>query len=232
MPSAAALELDHLTPEMSALLWRGARDNYGYICRPSEVREFHPTLSAAERLGYLRFIDVTRPWITAEGRRAIGAPTEIESDREKWRRACAVNVERRPPDPKKRDDPRSDFDYRSYHSMKYVCVLAVRLPGARNNPQSVKVGRVTGGDPVFLSDNNSILMPESEGRFVLALIPEWLQERTRLPMWAAPLREDEAWTAGERETWTRLAGVCSTINARIRRAGQRAKVSMPFGYTA
>lgn len=232
MPSAAALELNHLTPEMSALLWRGARDNYGYICRPSEVREFHAILSAAERLGYLRFIDVTRPWITAEGRRAIGAPTEMVADREKWLRACGVNAERRPPDPKKRNDPRSDADYRSYKTMEYVCVLALRLPDSRQSPRSTKVGGLAGGEPVFLGEGNSILAPESEGRFVLALIPKWLQERTGLPMWAAPLREDEAWTSTERETWSRLSRVCSTINARIRSAGRRSKTRIPYGYTA
>lgn len=232
MPSATAIELDHLTPEMAALLWRGARDNFGYICRPGEVREFWPTLSAAERLGYLRFIDVTRPWITEAGRRAIGAPTEMEADREKLRRLCETNAARRPPDPKKRDDPRTDFDYRSYRTMKYVCVLALRLPDLRENPQSVMVGSMTLGDPVFLGERNSILMPESEGRFVLALITKWLQERTGLPMCAPPLREDEAWTADERETWTRLARVCSTINTRIRRGGQSTKASVPYGYTA
>lgn len=231
MASAATISQDELSAELVELLHRGAADHYGLICRPGEVQKNYKHLRIAERLGYLRFIDVTRPWITEEGRAAIGAPTEMQVDHARLVEVCKQIKPKRPA-PKKQKDSRTDFDYRSYKTMNQVCIIAVKLHDDRLNPNTIKIGRIGFNEPHFLGPRNSIIMPESEGRFVLALIPHWLQERTKLPTWGFPLPENDQWTDAERATWDRLSQICRTINSRIRNADRSSKLHMPYGFTA
>lgn len=237
--SIAATRMDPcVTPEMAELLRAGTTDQLGLICRPGQVQKNYPALRAAEKLGYLRFLDVYRPWITPEGRAAIGAPTEAAADRA--RAMLLLATVRKPLVPAKRDDPRSDFDYRSYKSMGYVCTLVIRQPDPRDDPKTVRVGRSLTSEPQYLGPRNAILQPESEGRFVLALVPGWMvrpinqsQLSCRLPAFSScpmPLDEsDESFTDEERELWERLRRICSSINSRIRNANRRQPDKLRFG---
>jgi hypothetical protein len=228
----ASLTLDHdLSPETVELLRRGVTEGHGLVCRPGEVRKLFPLLREAERLDYLRFLDVERPWITPAGRAAIGAPTEAEADHAKLVLLCGGA--RKPLVPAKRDDPRTDFDYRSYRSIGYVCVLVVKQADHRENPTTLRVGRTLSSEPQFLGPKNSILLPESEGRFSLALMPAWLVKRAGLSTYPLHLDEDDpAWTEQERETWSRLRQVCYSVNSRIRNSNRRPKQNLRFGETA
>lgn len=228
MTNSAALLRNEVTPEMAELLHAGAADGRGLVCRPGQIRKNYATLRAAEKLGYLRFLDLDRPWITEEGRAAIGAPSQAAADRA--RAALLLAPFRKRLVPEKRDDPRTDFDYRSYQTMKFVCVIVIKLPDDRQNPPSLKVGRIgVPSEPHYLGSKNSILMPESEGRFVLALIPDWLQQRTKLPTYGLALDEGPEFTDEEREIWERLRKVCSSINSRIRNANRRKPERLRFG---
>jgi hypothetical protein len=221
--------MDSLSPEVVDLLRAGAADGLGYCCRPSQIEKLYPAIQAAERAGYLRWIG-EHPWITEAGRKAIGAPTEAEADRARRIKLCSVRTKLVPA---KRDDPRTDFDYRSYRSMDYVCTLLVKQPDARENPTSIRVGRSLNSDPQFLGPRNSIILPESEGRFVLALMPSWLLRRALLPTYPYPLDdEDPAFTAEERVAWNRLRQVCHSVNARIRAAGRRQSERFRYGESA
>ena len=140
MPSAAARLDPDLTPEMAELLRAGAADGLGIVCPPSQIQRHYPALRAAERLGYLRWLGI-RPWITPEGRAAIGAPTEREADHARNVAMLAEFRRRQRLTPEKRDDPRTDFDYRSYKTCGYVCTLVVRQPDPRDDPKTVRVGR-------------------------------------------------------------------------------------------
>ncbi|MGY3609900.1 MULTISPECIES: hypothetical protein [unclassified Bradyrhizobium] len=221
--------MTELAPEVVDLLRAGAADHLGYCCRPSQVVKLYPAIQAAERAGYVRFIG-EHPWITEAGRKAIGAPTQAEADRAKLIELCS---RRKKLVPAKRDDPRTDFDYRSYKSMDYVCTLLVKQPDARENPSSIRVGRSLSSDPQFLGPRNSIILPESEGRFVLAIMPAWLVRKCLLPTYPFPLdEEDPAFTADERATWDRLRLVCHSVNARIRGAGRRQSERFRYGESA
>jgi len=84
-----ALAID-IAPEMEALLRAGAENRCGLCCIPGEVRKNWETLREAERLGYVRFLDITRPWVTDEGRRAVGLPGELEASRAALRAALPL----------------------------------------------------------------------------------------------------------------------------------------------
>jgi hypothetical protein len=218
-----------LAPDVVDLLRAGAADGLGYCCRPSQVVKLYPAIQEAERAGYVRWIG-EHPWITPQGRKAIGAPSEAESDRAKFIEMCS---RRKKLVPAKRDDPRTDFDYRSYRSMDYVCTLVVKQPDARENPTSIRVGRSLSSEPQFLGPRNSIILSESEGRFVLAVMPAWLVRKCLLPTYPMPLDdEDPAYTAEERVTWNRLRQVCHSVNARIRNAGRRQTERFRYGESA
>ena len=220
-----------LSPDIVEVLHAGAADGLGYCCRPGQVEKLFPALKEAEKLGYLRFLDIERPWITDAGRAAIGAPSQAEADRAKL---IEIDSRRRKLVPTRDQDPRTDFDYRSYRTMKYVCVLAVKQPDTREGALTLRVGRTLKGDPQFLGPRNSIILPESQGRFVLTLMPEWIVRKSGLPTYPMPLDEtDPAWTADERAAWDRLRQVCFSVNSRIRNAGRtRQKRTMHYGETA
>lgn len=238
MSAAATIAHVDLTPEMAEILRAGAADHLGICCRPSQVRTNWLALRDCERAGYLRFLNMEQPWITDAGRRAIGAPTQIEADRAKLALLCA-NA-RKPLIPAKRHDPRTDFDYRSYKKM--VCTLVIRQPDSRINPATVRVGRTLTSDPQFLGGGNSIIQPESSGRFVVAVVPEWMTRfrwKDGVPQpaifTAYPPALDEidpAFSDAERETWTRLRQVCHSINSRIRNSGRKQREKLRFGESA
>lgn len=221
-----------VTPEMKALLRAGAETRNGMVCPPSQVVKNYPALREAERLGFIRFAGVEWPSITDAGRAAIGAPSESEADRANRIALVAPALRRRALEPAKRDDPRTGFDYRAYRTMGYVCVLAVRLPDRRDNPQTHKVAPVGSNEPQYFGARNSIVQPESNGRFVLAVIPRWLQKVAKFSTYPMPLPEGDAWTADDRAAWDHLRGVCFSVNSRIRCAGQRARQSLRYGETA
>lgn len=212
--------METLSPEMVDMLRAGAAHDLGVICRPGQVQKLWPLLSQAEKLKLIVFLDMERPIITDMGRRAIGAPSQAQADHA---RLVALCTRRKPLQPRPDADPRTDFDYRSYQSMGFVCTLVVRQPDARYKPTTVRVGRSLTSDPQFLGPRNSIRLPECEGTpFVLAVMPKWLLDRAQFPTCPFPLDEDDAsWSADDRATWDRLRQVCMSVNIRIRRGGNR-----------
>jgi hypothetical protein len=228
-----------LSPELVELLWAGADHKFGFCCPPGQVQKNWALLREAERLGFVRFVGM-QPWLTEAGRAAIGAPPEGEKQRLEFRQLCADYAKRKALNPVKRDDPRTDFDYRAYKTMRYVCTLVFRQPDNRPVKQTVRVGKSPNSDPQFLGPRNSIIQPESTERFVLTLVPDWMTRPIKkkfgdfkpAPFTTYPLPLDEtdpAFTDEERETWARLSSVCFSINSRIRRAGQRQHERGVFG---
>ncbi|MET4197247.1 hypothetical protein ABIB96_001235 [Bradyrhizobium sp. LA3.X] len=208
-----------LGPEVLELLRAGAAHDNGICCRPGQVQKLWPVIREAERAGYVRLLDVEKPWVTDAGRKAIGAPSQTEADYARLRKLCR---RRRKPLPRPADDPRTDFDYRSYRSLNYVCVLLVKQQDDRYAPSTIRVGRTLTSDPQFLGPKNSIILPESEGRFVLALMPHWLISKAMLPSYPLALDDtDSAWSDDERALYDRLRNVCISVNTRIRRGGSR-----------
>lgn len=221
---------DGMSHDLAEVLRAGAAHDHGMICRPGQVQKLYPLLKEAERLGYLRFIDVERPWITPAGRAAIGAPTETEAGYARLVLACSGA--RKPLVPTKRADPRTDFDYRSYKSMGYVCILAVRAHDERPEPQTVRIKVAGSSKPQGLGAGNSIIMEETAGPFVLAVVPTWLQRKCGLATYAMPLPEDQPWSESDRELWGHLRDVCFSINSRIRNSNRRQRERGSFGQYA
>ncbi len=228
MSTAAALADHDLSSEAVALLRAGAADGLGLCCRPGQVKKNFEALLECERFGLLRFLDIERPWITDAGRAAIGAPTEMQADRA--RRTAMLNAYRRPRlKPDKRDDPRTDFDYRSYKACGYVCTLVMKQPDGRYNPLTVRVGKTLKSDPQFLGFKNSIVL-ETEGRFLLVLMLDWIIKRAGFSTYPLALDpEDPEFTDAEREIWDRLRSTCYSINSRIRSAGRKTTERRRFG---
>jgi hypothetical protein len=229
-----------LSPELVELLWAGADHKLGFCCMPGQVKKNWALLHEAERLGYIRFVGgITGPWITKAGRAAIGAPTEAEQSRAQLLQISADYVKWKKLHPVKRDDPRTDFDYRSWKTMNWRCTLVFRQKDDRAVKQTVRVGRMSTSEPQFLGPRNSIIQPESTERFVLTLVPDWMTRPIKkfgdnkpAPFTTYPLPLDEtdpAFTAEDRETWARLSRVCFSINSRIRRAGVNRRERGAFG---
>jgi hypothetical protein len=229
-----------LSPELVELLWVGADHKLGFCCMPGQVRKNWKLLHEGERLGLIRFVGgITGPWITEAGRAAIGAPTEAEQSRAQLRQICADYAKHKKLHPVKRDDPRTDFDYRSWKTMGWRCTLVFRQQDDRAVKKTVRVGQMPNSDPQFLGPRNSNIQPESTERFVLAVVPDWMTLPIRkfgdfkpAPFTTYPLPLDEtdpAFTAEDRETWDRLRSVCFSINSRIRRAGQNQRERGAFG---
>lgn len=237
MNTAAALADHDLSPEAVAILREGAENALGYCCTPGQVVKNFPAISEAEKRGYIVFLG-ERPWITPEGRAAIGGPTESEAGRARLVAACTFA--RKPLQPAKRNDPRTDFDYRSYKAMRLVCTLVVRQPDHRENPPSVRVGRSLTSPPQFLGARNSNIQPESTEKFIVTLVPEWMtRPMTKDGQWIAPIFssyqfaiDETKWSAEDCATWDRLRQVCYSINSRIRSAGRRQSERMRFGENA
>lgn len=231
MNTAAALADHELSPEAVALLRAGAEDGLGLCCRPGQVQKNFAALNECERFDLIRFLDIERPVITEAGRRAIGAPTQMQADRA--RRTALLSAYRRPRlKPEKRDDPRTDFDYRSYRACNFVCTLVMKQPDGRYNPVTVRVGKTLTSDPQFLGPNNSIVL-EAEGRFLLAVMPDWLIKRAGFSTYPLALDPDDSeFTDAERASWDHLRMVCQSVNVRIRNAGRRQGERLRFGETA
>lgn len=227
MPSPAPLTDYDLTPEMVELLRAGAADGLGLCCLPGQVRKNYAALHECERAGFVRFLDVERPWITDAGRAAIGEPSEMQADRA---RRVALFGRRRPPlVPAKRADPRTDFDYRSYKACGYVCTLLVKQPDARVNPLTVRVGKTLTSAPQYLGPNNSIVL-EASARFLLVVMPKWIVDKARFSTHPLAIDEtDPEFTDAERATWERLRHVCVSVNVRIQNAGRRAQEKRRYG---
>lgn len=224
-----AVYITNLCPEAVDLLRAGAADKLGFCCTAGQVRKNFAHLKDAERAGYLRFIG-ENPWITDEGRRAIGAPSQAEADRARLLELCGA---RKRLQPERRDDPRTDFDYRSYRANKFACTLLVKQPDPREKQPTLRVGRSLRDDPQYLGSRNSIIQPESEGRFVLTIMPDFIIRRAMLPTYPLPLDEtDPEFTDEERETWLRLRHVCIAINSRIQNANRRKPERYRFGESA
>jgi hypothetical protein len=218
-----------LSPEALSLLRAGATHKHGFCCLPGQVVKNYRFLHEAERAGLLRFLQGS-PWITDTGRRAIGAPSQDELARAEFVAACNLRRRLRPD---RRDDPRTDFDYRSYRANKYACTLLVKQPDYRENPSTLRVGKTLRSDPQFLGARNSIIQPESEGRFVLTVMPDFIIRRALLSTHPYPLDEtDENFTDAERATWDRLRQICISINSRIRSAGRTSTERFRFGESA
>lgn len=215
-------ETIELTEEMEALLRAGAANTIGICCLPGQVQKNWAALREAERQKLIFFQDVERPIITDMGRRAIGEPAQIDADYARLVAACGG---RRRLEPRRDQDPRTDFDYRSYKACGYVCTLVVRQPDDRPGANTIRVGKTLDSEKQFLGPNNSIVLPECEGTpFVLALMPDWLVRRTGFSTYPLALDEtDTRWSAEDRETWDRLRRVCQSVNVRIRNAGRRAQ---------
>lgn len=208
-----------LAPEIVDLLRGAAQHDLGVVCRPGQVQKLWRLLSEAKRLKLITFLDLERPIITDMGRRAIGAPTQLDADYARLRALCG----RKKPALRRDEDPRTDFDYRSYQSMGYVCTLLVRQPDGRPSRPTVRVGKTMTSEPQFLGPRNAIILPECEGTpFVLTLMPKWLLDRAAFPTCPFPLDEDDAsWSDADRATWDRLRNICMSVNTRIRSAGRR-----------
>ena len=207
-----------LAPEMVELLRAGAAHDIGVICLPGQVRKHWAALREAERLKLIFFADVEHPVITDIGRRAIGAPTQLDADYARLVKLCGG---RKRLTPRRDDDPRTDFDYRSYRALGYVCALVVRQPDSRYNPSTIRVGNTLGSEPQFLGSKNPIILPESaDTPSVLALLPQPLLHRTGFTPHPFSLDETQ-WSEADRTTWSRLRDVCFSVNSRIRNAGRR-----------
>lgn len=227
-----------LTPEAIALLRAGAENSHGFCCLPGQVAKNWVHLRDAERAGYVRLLQM-RPWITDAGRRAISAPSESEASRARLIELCG---QRKRLKPERRADPRTDFDYRSYKEMGWICTLVIRQLDSRENPPTIRVGRTLTSEAQYLGSKNSIVQPESEGRFVLTLVPSWMvgvivrDGRTTPPIFSSyPLALDEtddSFTDDERAVWDRLRLVCISINSRINSAGRKAPERHVFGENA
>ncbi|WP_375414527.1 hypothetical protein [uncultured Bradyrhizobium sp.] len=223
--------VDGISPELVELLRVGATRRHGLVCLPGQIQKKWKYLREGERLGLIRFAGLTNPHITEEGRAAIGAPSEAEASRIERLRVCAEFTKRKALQPVKREDPRTDFDYRSYKSAGYVCTLVFRQRDSRDVKPTVRVGRTPMSEPQFLGPRNSIIQPESDDRFVLTLVPDWMTRPIRkgddyapaiFSTYPLPLDEtDPSFTAEERARWDRLCGVCFSINSRIRNARRR-----------
>lgn len=209
-----------LAPELVDLLRAGAAHDIGIICLPGQVQKHWATLREAERLKLIFFQDIEHPVITDMGRRAIGAPSQVDADYARLKALCGG---RKRLTPRPDADPRTDFDYRSYKACGYVCTLVVRQRDDRYNPTTIRVGKTLTSDPQFLGPKNSQVLPEcADTPFVLALMPKWLFDRTGFSAYPLALDEDDAaWTDADRATWTRLRDVCFSVNSRIRNSGRR-----------
>lgn len=237
MPSPALTRND-VSPEMAELLRAGVADHLGFVCLPGQVVKNYPVLREAEQLGYVRFIN-NLPWITDEGRAAIGEPSQAKADRAKFIEMCS---RRKRLVPDKLHDVRTDFDYRAWKAMDWRCTLVFRQPDSRPAYRTTRVGRTVHGDPQFLGDRNSQIQPESTRRFVLTVVPGWMT-RARwkggvyiapiFSTYPAPIDEiDPEFSDAERATWDRLRQVCITINSRIRNAGRKRPEKFRYGESA
>jgi hypothetical protein len=133
-------------------------------------------------------------------------------------------------------DPRGAQDYRTYHTMDLVCVQVVQH---RRGPASIGVSRDGSSYPyVYLPDSRTIILPESTGEFILALIPRPLVEWLERKEWIAgqrmrelfgitlPLSPARPWTKEQCATWEELTRIRMQINTKIQTANKRPTMNL------
>jgi hypothetical protein len=213
-----------LSPEMVELLTAAAQTTYGRICYPYQVRGREQVLAVMRARGLIWY-DGATPMIRDAGRKAVGAPSELEMMRRGLRVKAGESASRR-----RSDDPRSRITYESYRSARMFCTLVVKL--AEPSPDDRSLRCSMNGDPLRwftlpLKKNPIIIQPESKDPFVLAVVEKWLAQLfdpKRIPELANVIPDlcgSIEWTAEQRDDWNRLRRKASIINTRIRNGGPR-----------
>jgi hypothetical protein len=215
-----------LSPELVELLRAAAQTTYGRICYPYQCRGPVGLLVVQARaLGFI-YYDGATPIITDSGRKAVGAPTELElicKNRGGLFAKDGVAATRR-----QSDDPRSRLTYQSYRSARMFCTLVVKLSEPPSDARGLKCSM--NGDPTrwfTLPLHRIIIQPESQGRFVLVVVPKWLAKPfdpkriTELAGVLPDLCDSIEWTDQQKTDWNRLRRKAGVINTRIRSGGPR-----------
>jgi hypothetical protein len=214
-----------LSQELVELLTAAAQTTYGRVCYPYQCRGPVGLLLVQARARGFIYYDGATPIITDAGRKAVGAPTELElicKNRGGVFAKPGEHVTRRQP-----DDLRSRITYQSYRTARMFCTLVVKLaepPGARSLKCSMN------GDPskfFYLPLSRIIIQPESQGSFVLVVVPKWLAKPfdpkriTELAGVLPDLCDSIEWTDQQKTDWNRLRRKAGVINTRIRNGGVR-----------
>ncbi len=125
-------------------------------------------------------------------------------------------------------------EYLAWRALGLVCILVVKH---RDASASFEISRDGAGARIYLPKSKTITLAESDGDFLLALIPRSFVKWICIKDPAAggrfrelfgvtlPLAADRAWTSAECETWTRLDRRRTTINVKIQTAKNRRKYS-------
>lgn len=131
----------------------------------------------------------------------------------------------------RKPDPHAG-EYLSWRVMGMVCILVVKH---RDLSASFEISRDGAGARIYMPKSKVMPLVESDGDFMLALLPrsfvKWIgikdpsagarfRELFGVTM---PLAADRVWTDAECETWTRLDRRRSTINVKIQTAKHRTK---------
>jgi hypothetical protein len=215
---------ENLSPEMVELLTAAAQTVHGRICYPYEVRGREKLLADMRARGFAWY-DGAQPMITDAGRKAVGAPTELElmcKSRRAFAKAGQAVTRRQP------DDPRSRIAYQCYRSARMFCTLVVKLAEPPIGARGLKCSM--NGDPArffYLPLRQIIIQPESKDPFVLAIVPKWLAKPvdpkriTELAGVIPDLCDSVEWTDEQNDDWNRLRRKASVINTRIRSGGER-----------
>jgi hypothetical protein len=215
-----------LSPELVELLTAAAQTTYGRVCYPYQCRgPLGLLLVQARARGFIYYDDAT-PIITDAGRRAVGAPTELELICKNrgglFGKVGEAATRRRP------DDPRSRITYQSYRTARMFCTLVVKLAEPPIDARGLKCSM--NGDPIrwfTLPLHRIIIQPESQGSFVLVVVPKWLAKPfdpkriTELAGVLPDLCDSIEWTEDQKTDWNRLRRKASVINTRIRNGGVR-----------
>lgn len=231
-----------ITPEMVRLLHAGAEHGHGLICLPYQIRANSGSLEGLRRRGFLRWLDCTRPWITDEGRAAVGEASEGGMVA---RRVAAATVAiaslRAQSNRTVPEDPRSAQDYNIAKTMRMFCALVVKLAEPAPDARGLKCSM--NGDPAkffYLPIKQMMQQPESRDSFVLTLVPKWLTQpdktgRPRHPQLAnsnSDLADGVEWTDEQRASWKFLQRKRDSINVRIRTGGRVTPAKRQYGDTA
>jgi hypothetical protein len=116
-------------------------------------------------------------------------------------------------------DPRSSSDYRAWKTMKMVCVLLVKH---QDKAASIECSKDGASRPrIFIPNKKHILLPESDGEFVLMLLPKWLAQKAELMGVTAGLSPDRTWTSAEVDQWRSLSSLRLSVNTKIHSANRR-----------
>lgn len=210
-----------LSPKALELLEAGCAHPAG---RPNQLRsdnvKFCRELKELEDRGFMRRVGLD-PWITDEGRAAIGAPSEREVSRALFAKQFPWCV-RRPgavPAPIQKFHGRSVLEYQNLRTMRAFCVPVFRhaIEG------TVRMSRDGGPAPhVRLPQDKFDECPESRGDLLLICVSrslaKWVQERQNVNLFGdpPPLSDQVEWTQTDRDNWALLCAKANSINIRIR----------------